>query len=186
MIQKYVLTAPFAAVIALCLGCSIKAPEIVVTGEKTALENQMLGRFENIESANDVIASTRSIDPLPEGYTSSSVLEAIENQRLRRDELDELKRQHLVGEANDGFLAVINSERYEKDPILQDRVDRLVAQENNDRRTVFSRILTLYGAESAKNDSAIRQQLVRLYADDSQAGTMVQMPGGEWVEKQKR
>ena len=50
------------------LRCSVRAPELNVTGEKTALENQVLGTYQQIESDSWLIASSRAV-----GATSSAV-----------------------------------------------------------------------------------------------------------------
>ena len=60
MNKKSIFVVVFTA--GLYMHCSVKVPELNVTGEKTALENQVLGTYQQIESDSWVIASTRSVE----------------------------------------------------------------------------------------------------------------------------
>ena len=173
-------------VTAFWLGCSIKAPEIAVTGEKTALENQVLGQFQQLDDKNGVIASTRSIDPLPDSVSSNRVFDAVHRQKFRNDELVELKRKHVIGEGNDGFLAIVSTDEHQTDSSLRQTVERLVNAENDDRRLIYAHMLASSGAKSTEMDSTARAHLVRLNHDQSEPGTLIQLPDGKWVEKESR
>ncbi|HOX85934.1 MAG TPA: DUF1318 domain-containing protein [bacterium] len=170
----------------LLFACSIKAPQIVVTGEKTALENQAIGQFQHLADENSVIASTRSIDPLPAKETVGNSLDAVSSQRFRRDEINELKHEKVAGEGNDGYLAILPNDRYRQESAYRERVDRLVQDENLDRRTIYNQLLLFSTTAEAASDSIARVKLAKMNADDSEPGVMIQKPNGEWVEKDRQ
>ena len=177
----------FAAVI--CLSgwyCSVQTPELNVTGEKTALENQVLGAYQQIESDTWVIASTRSVGSTQTQVISEQrqqVLEAVQNRKFNKDEIDELKRDQAVGEDNKGFLAVLPLGKYTQDENLRRLVDKLIAEENQDREVIYERILAI-NISAAKADEKERDKIfTKLNIDNSPPGTMIQKADGTWEEK---
>jgi uncharacterized protein YdbL (DUF1318 family) len=168
--------------------CSVKAPELNVTGEKTALENQVLGTFQKIENDAWLIASTRAI-----GNTTTvqavgekkQVLDAVQNRKFNKDDIDELKRSKLVGENNQGYLQVLAQPRYQADSEYQRYVDQIVGEENRDRKIIFERILALNESAADAGMNKYSQVLARLNYDNSEPGTMIQDEEGHWLEKTK-
>lgn len=166
--------------------CSVKAPELNVTGEKTALENQVLGSYQQIESDTWLIASARAVGSTPAAAVSGSrkeVLDAVQNRKFNKDEVDELKVGHVVGENNRGLLQALAHERYDGDPAFRLYVDQIVNEENDDRMIIYERVLTV----NQKSEEAVKANEIfaKLNFDNSAPGTMIQNPDGTWVEKPK-
>ncbi len=172
------------------MACSVKAPELTVTGEKTALENQILGTYQQIESDSYVIASTRAI-----GNSSSSsatvsdqkkqVLDAVQNRKFNKDDIDELKRDKVIGENNQGFLEILPLDRYQHDLEYKSLVDRLVGEENRDRQVVYERVLAVNESASEAGKGKVSEIFAKLNYDNSEPGTMLQAADGSWAEKAK-
>ncbi len=176
--------ARLAAVLLLAAAaCSIKMPEITLTGEKTALENQIIGSFEQLTLQNQITTSARTIEA---GAVSSeqqeSVLRALQNQEFNKDEVEELKRARVVGENRFGFLEVLGNDRYAKDPLYKKLVDQVVEEENRDRRIIYRKLSTV-GSESG--DETQGRAFAEMQQEKSPPGTMIQLPTGEWIEKPK-
>jgi len=90
--------------------CSVRAPEVTVTGEKTALENQVIGTYELIEGDTWMIASTRGSTKGTSQKMSidkREVLEATQNRKFNKDDIDEFKQDGVLGENNRGFLEFV-------------------------------------------------------------------------------
>jgi uncharacterized protein YdbL (DUF1318 family) len=169
-------------------GCSVRAPELNVTGEKTALENQVLGTFQKIESDTWLIASTRAVG----GNTSAQpagekkqVLDAVQNRKFNKDDVDELKQSKVIGENNQGYVEVLTQARFQDDAEYRRYVDQIVAEENRDRKIIFERILTLNETAADAGMNKYGQVLAKLNYDNSEPGTMIQEADGRWVEKPK-
>ena len=170
--------------------CSVKAPELTVTGEKTALENQILGTYQQIESDSYVIASTRAVGKSGSNAPAVSdqkrqVLDAVQNRKFNKDDIDELKRDKVVGENNQGFLEILPLERYQHDLEYKSLVDRLVAEENRDRQVDYERVLTVNQSASEAGEGKVSEIFAKLNYDNTEPGTMVQTADGNWVEKAK-
>lgn len=170
----------------LVLGCSIKAPEVKVTGEKTALEQEVVGAYHQMEEDTWMIASTRA--EKGEGKVKISpekrkVLEALQEQKFNKDDIDEFKRKKYVGENNQGFLEIRTSEELTNDLEKMNFVNEIVQEENNDREIIMGRVIEL-------NDSlkkAVKRDVLTIFArmnqDNSPEGTWIQLPDGSWLKK---
>jgi uncharacterized protein YdbL (DUF1318 family) len=176
----------FVLCFSLILGCSIKAPEVRVTGEKTALEREVIGTYHQMREDTWMIASTRSTaedtlaDVSPE---KKQVLEALREQEYNKDDIDEFKRKGFVGENNQSFLDIRPSEILESDPETKRLVEEIVGEENRDRDIIMGRVIELN--ESLKK--AVREEVLVIFArmrqENSPEGTWVQQPDGKWIKK---
>ncbi|HOZ22237.1 MAG TPA: DUF1318 domain-containing protein [bacterium] len=166
------------------LRCSVRAPELNVTGEKTALENQVLGTYQQIESDSWLIASSRAVGATSSAVVSGGrkeVIDAVQNRKFNKDEVDELKADKVAGENNRGLLQALTHPRYDGDPEYRLYVDQIIEEENNDRMIIYDRVLTIN--QSSAEAARANEVFARLNFDNSAPGTMIQNPDGSWVEK---
>ncbi|MBD3374149.1 DUF1318 domain-containing protein [candidate division KSB1 bacterium] len=165
--------------------CTISIPDIQLTGEKTALQKQVLGEYEELESDDWVIASAR-LGTEGQSMTFSgqkqTVLEAIKNQKFRQDEVVELKRDKVIGENNEGFLEIVNSQKLDT-PEEQARVEQLVKDENADRKIIYERALAVMDIPVEWSRSKIDSMFAAEKRNQTESGTLVQNAQGEWIEK---
>lgn len=167
-------------------GCSIKAPEVQVTGEKTALEKEVLGTYHEMEEDTWMVASSRATKG--EGKVKISpekrkVLDALQSQKFNKDDIDEFKKNGYVGENNEGFLELRTLEELSKDQGQKDLVTEIIQEENGDREIIMGRVIEL-------NDSlkkAARKEILTIFAkmnqENSPDGTWIQHSNGQWVKK---
>jgi len=166
--------------------CSIKAPEVTITGEKTTLEKQVEGTYQEIENDADMVASTRALEGKRKPVMSIEkrlVLKAIQNRKFNQDDVEEFKRLGILGENNKGFLEIRDKGKLEKDPELKKRVRAILDEENHDRKIIMNRIIQVN--ENLKNASPEEVQAVfaKMNRENSKSGTWVQLPNGKWVKK---
>ena len=103
---------------ALVFNCSVKAPEVNITGEKTALENQVIGTYQQIEQDVWTLTSVRSVNSTQKPKMSSEkkrVLEAVQGRKFNKDDIEEFLKNGLVGENNQGLLEIRDNEKFGKD-----------------------------------------------------------------------
>ena len=105
----------------------------------------MLGIYQQIESDAWLIASTRSFNSSTAVMSApkQEVLEAVQNRKFNKDDVDELKRDKVVGEGNKGFLAILGNDAYNEKADYKQFVDQIVAEENRDRQIIFERVLAV-------------------------------------------
>ena len=165
------------------LNCSVQTPEVKITGEKSALENQVIGSYEKIEEDTWMVASVRSTNKKKAKKVSPEqkrVSEAMKNRKFNKDDIDELKRDGAVGENKRGFLEARPLAKLTKDPEYKKRVTELIKEENRDREIVMNRI-----AENSMNAS--KEEVYAIMAgynrEKADPGTWIQLPDREWRKK---
>jgi len=166
--------------------CSVKAPEVKITGEKTALENQIIGTYQEIEQDSWTIASVRSTAPGKAPAMSEEkkkVLSAVQNRKFNKDDINEFKRDGLIGENNKGFLEIREPETLTKDAELQKRVDQIIADENNDRQVIMQRTIQINEEASKAGDETVSKVFAKLFQDESEPETWIQLDDGTWMKK---
>jgi uncharacterized protein YdbL (DUF1318 family) len=168
------------------LACSIKAPEVRVTGEKTALEKEVIGTYEQMEEDTWMIASTRAA--AGEGDVKISpekqkVLEALKSQKYNKDDVMEFKRKGFVGENKEGFLEVRDHDQLASDPALDKLVKDIVAEENKDRKVIMDRVVELNDSLKKAEKDEVFQIFARMNQDNSPKGTWIQKSDGTWIKK---
>ena len=182
--KYYILVV--ASILLVIIQCSVQVPEFNVTGEKTTLENQVLGAYQQIESDTWVIASTRSIgsgQTTPMSSQRKQVLDAVQNRKFNKDEIDEFKKEQVIGENNQGFLTILPLEKYNNDENYRRIVDQIVKEENQDREVVYERIIAINQSAAEAGQEERNQIFAKLNFDNSSSGTMVQKSDGTWSEK---
>ena len=165
--------------------CSIKAPEVSITGEKTALEEQVLGDYRQIESDTWVIASTRAAGSGSASGTKSqqAVLNATLNRKFNKDEIDEFKQDQVLGENNQGYLEILTNEKYLNDAQYKQMVDQIFAEENRDRKIIYEQLVAAQNIESEEKTKEVYWIFTKQNFRDSQKGTKIQQQDGTWIIK---
>ena len=166
--------------------CSIKAPEVRVTGEMTTLEREVLGTYHEMEEDTWMIASTRAARG--EGKVKISpekrkVLDAMQSQKFNKDDIDEFKKKGYVGEDQEGYLEVRPSDELSENETQRNLVMEIIQEENGDREIIMGRVIELN--DSLKKTG--RQEILKIFAkmnqDNSPGGTWIQLADGEWIKK---
>ncbi len=170
--------------ISLFLACSIKTPGITLTGEKTALENQILGAYEDLTD-NNVITTSKRVSTKGEDNRQSQVVRmALQRQQLNQDEIDELKKAQVIGENNKGYLQALDNEKYLQDANFRKMVDALVEDENHNRHIIYQRVLALNHKKSDSDETLTI--FAKMQHEKTPPGTMIQLLNGSWVEKKAK
>ncbi len=166
--------------------CSVQTPEVRFTGEKTALENQILGTYSQVKEDVWMVASVRAANP-DSGVALSeekrAVLNAIQNRDFNKDDIDEFKRDGAAGENNRGYLELRPFERLQKEAEYKKLVEQLLAEENRDRQIIMQRIVAINPTVQATDPAEVEKVFAKLNRDNARPGEWMQLPEGEWVRK---
>lgn len=169
------------AVLCVAAGC-IKAPEIVVNDRATALEQQALGSFTELEqqlmktgiSARPVPLTPDQLQAL--GIRSPPLVDATE--QTDADQLDALLKQHCIGESRDGTLA----DTYESCRGAADRglAVRLLERVNQARQQLWR---FLKSRQPEASPATLRQAWRQAHLRGVVCGGWVQREDGVWEAK---
>jgi len=175
----------FLAIYLLLSGCAIQTPEVRITGEKTALENQILGQYARLEEEVWMVVSYRAPDSAEVSLSESRrlVLEAVRDRMFNRDDVENFKQDGVVGEALTGFLEIRPSDKYNQDEGYRALVDTVVTQENRDRRVIMVRIVELETDLDTTEPEKVAEVFARLNQEGSPKGTWIEASQGKWAKK---
>ncbi len=173
-------------------GCrgSFLAIDLFVVDEKTALERQVLGAYEEIGRDLASYASMRAVEPdgsliQPREMTGSQrdTVRAMNNRRYNRDDLDTMLAEGVVGEGRNGFLVWRTDSLPADFPLEEDLANQVFEEDNADRRTILERLWTTAPGATEEDREEIEFILAELNQDLAPAGSPIQSRDGEWSRK---
>ncbi|MEO6423038.1 MAG: DUF1318 domain-containing protein [Candidatus Nitrotoga sp.] len=173
----------------LITGCSGPLVGVTVIDERTALENQVLGTYQELNQQVMLLASVRYIDPkgklkqtqeLPPG--KKNVVRALQRVSFNKDDLNRYKSMGIFGENNKGGITLLEPEKVE----LSGRafVDNLIKEENEDRLIIMSRIIETNETLSSTDAPRVQKMFASLNRDKALKGERIQLDSGKWIQKE--
>ncbi|HQG43228.1 MAG TPA: DUF1318 domain-containing protein [Spirochaetota bacterium] len=165
----------------------IYPPAINITGEKTALERQLIGEYHELEQ--DAWVTSTVMTPSKGNRKAvinadGELLNAIQIRELNSDIIRLYKDKGLIGEQNNGYIAIVDEKKLQSLQSLQesDAIRTIVQQENNARSIIF---VKSSGATKSNETKAI--QFAVEFAKEQHAkakkGDWIQNNDGRWVKK---
>ena len=193
--KEYIISFIFFLIISFYLtSCTINIPDIKITGEKTALENQILGEYKKIKEDAWMIASERgeknnSILEIP--ADKKEIIEAIRNREFNRDDVIEFKISGIIGEKRDGYIEIVIDKDKIKNSLDGAKIkllDKILKEENRDREIIMKRIYNLSfnnDENISKNDAMLEIQIsfFKMNLDESPENTFYRDKNNEWEKK---
>jgi hypothetical protein len=174
--------------LAFLTACSGPLVGVTLVDERTALENQVLGTYQELNQQVMLMASVRYIDPsgqlkqapeLPQG--KKDVVRALQRVSFNKDDLDRYKSLGIIGENNEGGITLLEPEKVEPD----DRafVENLVKEENEDRLIIMGRIIETNETLSPTDLPRVHKMFAALNRDNALKDERIQLDNGTWIQK---
>jgi len=179
-------------ILSILYACTIKPPEVHITSEKTALENQMFGEKTRVSSdPSTSIAVWASLqryswegeeEELLSRYRDEYNKRRLTLAQLRRktmsEYIHELKRQGVLGESHDGRIVIM------ADSIRSDsRISKIAESENQDREIILDFYFESRGIEDETGMMGARLEFAQVMARLSPDGTWIQDYESNWTIK---
>jgi uncharacterized protein YdbL (DUF1318 family) len=171
------------------VGCAVSPPAIHLTGDRTLVENQIIGEYREIEpdawTVSSVQTDVQRQKGLPAVSSDELLVNAMKVRELNEGAIREYKTEGVVGESFQGYCEYIQSEKYEKENAVKKRLLGIVEDENRARRVIFERSIVSTGVERPSGEEiAIFGQR---FAKDEQSRALVndwiQGSNGKWRQK---
>ena len=169
-------------------GCGGPLVGVTVVDERTALENQVLGTYQELNQQVMLVASVRYIDPkgklkqtqeLPPG--KKEVVRALQRVSFNKDDLNRYKALGIIGENNEGGVTLLEPEKVEQADLAF--VENLVKEENEDRLVIMSRIIETNETLSPTDLPRVHKMFAALNRDKALKGERIQLDNGQWIQK---
>ncbi len=163
---------------------------VTVVDQKTALENQILGSYEELGNEMLLLASVRSVDE--EGKLKSvqavppgkmKAIRAMQRQEFNRDDIQSFKQAGIAGEGNEGLLIFFEDDRTRQDEVFRKFATTLIAEENEDRLTLLERAIATSPSFKEDDLPRVKKIFASLNRDNAIKGDKIQREDGGWEVK---
>ena len=163
-----------------------------LTSQRTALENQIMGSYEELESDVVLSSSVRGVDKngktkkIPISDLKAEAILARQNQEFNLDDLMELKDNQIIGEGSDGLVTILPESVGEVKTAPNAKINlakQICAEENSSRAIIWRRIIDTNVSLSQGDLAEIRYTFARLQRDTAKKGQWTQAENGSWLQK---
>lgn len=163
--------------------CTVKIPDIKITGEKTALENQVLGEYSKIKEDAWMVASERGDGHIKITADRKEVVEAVRDREFLKDDINELKLKGYLGEVTNGLLDIVDDNDISKlDKKQRELINMLLEKENVARKLIMKRIVET-DAKFKSSPEEVYQAFFVMNLEDSPENTFYKNKKDKWVKK---
>lgn len=144
----------------------------VFVDQKTELENQILGTFQEIDKDLILISSVRDNHHAAQlSEAQKKLYNAVMNREFRCDDIRQLKTDQIVGEAYDGALKP-NPQRTSVDA----STTALLDAENRDRKVIIGFVSQKQGTQRP----IVARMFHQIQLEEARPGDLVQSKAGQW------
>ena len=163
--------------------CTVKIPDIKITGEKTALENQVMGEYAKVKEDAWMIASERGSGDIRITADRKDIVEAVRDREFYKDDVNEMKLKGILGENQQGMIELVDTERLDKlDPIFRNTVMLVLEKENKARALIMQRIIET-DVKFNSNPEVVYESFFNMNLSESPDGTYFRNNKGDWAKK---
>lgn len=182
--------AGLAAILWLTACGKLLGVDVTIVDQKTALENQILGSYEELGKEMLLLASVRSVDEegklktvaeIPPGKREA--IRAMQRQEFNRDDIQDFKKTGVAGEGNAGLLIFFANQKTEQDPQFKSFAQAIIQEENHDRLTILKRTIATNEAFSDGDLPKVQKIFASLNRDSARPGEKIQQENGKWTVK---
>ena len=176
--HKWPLLA-FGLFLLVATGCSVQLPQLTFRGHESIFEKEILGEYRLLEDEFFLLSPAPQSFPAAQGVRVP-LLEVLVRWRNRQAQRVRLLQEGLVGEDSSGFLTL----RLPPGSAVRTRrqLQRLLAEENRDRREILQALLAEAGPDSAAA-RRIRRRWVAFMQQKAPSGSWIQAENGLWRKK---
>ncbi len=178
----------------LMTGCSsapscinVVPPKVNLTGEKTVIERQIVGDYQEIEKNAWAISSVKrpSTGTTPGGVPKGDgkLIAAMNTRERLLSEIGEYKKEGALGESKSGYLTYIKTSKYESDKLLKKQLMGVMQEENGARKTIFLRCTLSAGKEDRERAAIFGKNFAEEMKALANKNDWIQKSNGQWVRK---
>lgn len=166
-------------------GCAIN---FEITSQRTALENQMLGEYKDINSDLYLISSVRAMDQVAQNGpdVTKNAKQAQQNRIYNQDDIDELKNLQILGERADGMLTILpaGTGLVQKATSAQKELAKiLVNEENHDRRVIWQFTISENANLKQSDLDKVKETFAKQVLAKAKEGHWFQSEAAGWYQK---
>lgn len=175
-------------------GCGLLLPDLNVNvnvlDQRTQLENQVRGTYQELDQELLMVASVRGIDPsgkvvgrpaLTPG--KEEALRAVQSREFNRDDVESFFADGCAGEGRDGEVVYRACPSAESDARRKAFIESILTEENRDRVVLMHRVLATNADLAASDLEQVRRIFADLNRENAAPGSWIQTDEGRWLRK---
>jgi len=179
-------------------GCTLADVKVEMLSERTALENQVLGSYNALDSQMLLAASVRGVDssgnisrPPEHSREYKDTISAMQIIDFHADDVDSFKQLGWAGENNQGLIEAFTinrtdipenftdfAERYSEDEFLF-----VISKVNKSREKIMMRVLYMNEDLNESDLPEVKKIFAKLNAENAASGEKIQDMDGNWLIK---
>ncbi|MFC1856931.1 DUF1318 domain-containing protein [Thermodesulfobacteriota bacterium] len=180
------------------VGCTLADVKVEVMSERTALENQVLGTYNALDTEMLLVASVRGVDsrgriktPPRHSQEHKDAVAAMQVLSFHADDLQAFKQLAWAGENNQGLVEIFEMSKKNIPEGLKDFSERfkpeefsyVISQINGAREIVMHRVIETNENLTEADMPEIRRIFGKLNIETALPGEKIQKPDGTWTVK---
>jgi hypothetical protein len=178
--------------------CTLADVKVEILSERTALENQVLGSYNSLDSQMLLAASVRGVDtsgnisrPPEHSREYKDTISAMQIIDFHADDLDSFKHLGWTGEDNQGLIKPFSIDRTDIPENLKSFADRYSAEEfefvitkiNESREKIMMRVIHMNEDLSEADLPEVRKIFAKINRENANPGDKIQNTDGNWLTK---
>lgn len=179
-------------------GCTLAEVKVEMLSERTALENQVLGSYNSLDTQMLLTASVRGVDsegniaPAPESSREQQdVIAAMQTVDFHADDVELFKQLGWIGENNRGLITVFGMNPADVPESLKASAQRfsrgefeaVISQVNESREKIMRHVIHMNANITDADYDEVAGIFANIEADRSAHGTRIQTQDGMWTVK---
>jgi hypothetical protein len=182
----------------LTAGCTLADVKVEMLSERTALENQVLGSYNSLDTQMLLAASVRGVDssgnitaPPKHSKEHMDTITAMQIIDFHNDDLKSFKRLGWVGENNKGLIEPFVLDKSDPPDDLkefanryeQSEFDSVIKNINNSRKMIMMRVIYMNENLTEKDLPEVEKIFAKINYENSNPGDKIQSEEGTWQQK---
>lgn len=182
------------------VGCTLADVKVEMLSERTALENQVLGSYNSLDTQMLLTASVRGVDsegniarPPESSREQQEIIAAMQAVDFHADDVDLFKQLGWVGENNRGLITSfemnqadipenlkVSAQRFSKEEF-----EAVVNQVNQSREKIIRHVIYMNAYITDADFEEVAGIFAKIEADRAAPGTRIQSADGRWTVKRE-
>ncbi len=174
--------------------CLIKLPPVTFTSERTSLENQILGTYQEIKEDAWIISSSQSVEGLRISATTNTnmqqdinnkyyIIKAVETIEYNKEISLKYKKKGYIGENNKGMLSYIKNNYIENNPKEKEKLFLLIEEINDSRRVLMIEVINKDEELIFDDMDKVQKTFADMHQNQMDKGGWIQNNEDEWKRK---
>ncbi len=174
--------------------CVIKLPPVTFTSERTSLESQILGTYQEIREDVWLVSSSQTVEGLKISSTTNTnmlksdidykIIKALETIEYNKNLIKQYKNKGFIGENNEGLLSYISSQIIEYNPKEKEKLFETINEVNNSRLVLMLEVINKNENLTLDDLNKVKKTFASLNIKNARKGEWIQDDEGNWQRKQ--